>query len=69
MGEAASRVSPECQERNASIPWREMIGMRNRMVHAYFDVDLDIVWQVTTQDLPQLLTSVEQAITQESQAE
>lgn len=45
-----------------------MIGMRNRIVHAYFDVDLDIVWQVTRHDLPRLLTLVEQAIAQESQA-
>jgi uncharacterized protein with HEPN domain len=44
------------------IPWRQIIGMRNRIVHAYFDIDLDIVWQVITQDLGLLLIEVEKAI-------
>jgi uncharacterized protein with HEPN domain len=44
------------------IPWRQIIGMRNRMIHAYFDVDLNIVWQVITQDLGSLLIEVEKAI-------
>lgn len=62
IGEAANSVSLDCQNRYAQIPWREMIGMRNRVVHAYFDVDLDIVWQVITADLPELLKFVNQAI-------
>ncbi|AFZ12456.1 protein of unknown function DUF86 [Crinalium epipsammum PCC 9333] len=43
MGEAANNVSPSCQTNYPQIPWREIMGMRNRIVHAYFDVDLDIV--------------------------
>jgi len=67
IGEAANQVSEPCQQKNSRIPWREIIGMRNRIVHAYFDVDLDIVWEVVFQDLPTLLTLVNQAIAQETQ--
>mgnify|MGYP006294349943 CR=1 FL=1 len=62
IGEAANNVSPDCQSRFSQIPWREAIGMRNRIVHAYFEIDLDIVWQVVIQDLPSLLDEVERAI-------
>ena len=62
IGEAANNVSDSCQAEYPKIPWRQIIGMRNRIVHAYFDVDLDIVWQVITQDLGSLLIEVEKAI-------
>ncbi|MBO1049446.1 MAG: DUF86 domain-containing protein [Dolichospermum sp.] len=62
MGEAANHISEPCQSKYLKIPWRQIIGMRNRMIHAYFDVDLDIVWQVITKDLPSLLIEVEKAI-------
>jgi uncharacterized protein with HEPN domain len=62
IGEAANNVSEPCQAQYFKIPWRQIIGMRNRIIHAYFDVDLDIVWQVITQDLGSLLIEVEKAI-------
>ncbi|QFS52743.1 DUF86 domain-containing protein [Nostoc sphaeroides] len=62
MGEAANHVSEPCQAKYLKIPWRQIIGMRNRIIHAYFDVDLDIIWQVITQDLGSLLIEVEKAI-------
>jgi uncharacterized protein with HEPN domain len=62
MGEAANHVSEPCQAKYFKIPWRQIIGMRNRIVHAYFDVDLDIIWQVITQDLGLLLIEVKKAI-------
>lgn len=43
LGEAASRVSAETREANPQIPWREVVSTRNRLIHAYFDIDLDIV--------------------------
>ena len=55
MGEAANHVSEPCQVKYYKIPWRQIIGMRNRIIHAYFDIDLDIIWQVVTQDLGSLL--------------
>ena len=62
MGEAANHVSESCQAKYFQIPWRQIIGMRNRMIHAYFDVDLDIIWQVITQDLGSLLSEIKKAI-------
>ena len=62
IGEAANNISLSCQNNYPQIPWREMIGMRNRIVHAYFEVDLDVVWQVIIDDLPRLLRWINQAI-------
>jgi len=62
IGEAANNVSESNQAKYDQIPWRQIIGMRNRIIHAYFDVDLEIVWQVITQDLPTLLIEVKKAI-------
>ena len=44
VGEAANKVSSECKENLSQIPWMSIIGMRNRLIHAYFDIDLDILW-------------------------
>ena len=55
VGEAASRISKEYQTNNPQIPWSAMIGMRNRLVHAYFDINLKILWQTTQEDLPHLI--------------
>jgi uncharacterized protein with HEPN domain len=62
IGEAANGVSEPCQAKYFIIPWRQIIGMRNRIIHAYFDIDLDIVWQVITRDLDFLLIEVEKTI-------
>ena len=55
LEEAAANVSPEYRESNPQIPWAKLRGMRNRLVHAYFDIDPDIVWDTATQDLPLLV--------------
>jgi uncharacterized protein with HEPN domain len=62
MGEAANNVSNSHQAKYDKIPWRQIIGMRNRIIHAYFEVDLEIVWQVVTQDLSPLLIETRKAI-------
>jgi uncharacterized protein with HEPN domain len=59
IGEAASRVSPEYQANHPQIPWSAIIGMRNRLVHAYFDINLRILWQTTQEDLPLLIDELE----------
>jgi uncharacterized protein with HEPN domain len=58
IGEAASRVSGEAQNSTPSIPWRQIVAMRNRLVHAYFDIDPDEVWRVAVEEIPKLLPSL-----------
>ena len=55
IGEAASRISSGCQNRHCDLPWREMVGMRNRLVHAYFEIDYEQVWKALTEELPPLV--------------
>jgi uncharacterized protein with HEPN domain len=62
IGEAASRVSAETRTERAEIPWRQITGMRNRIVHDYMNIDFDIVWSVVTQDLPGLILLLEPAV-------
>jgi uncharacterized protein with HEPN domain len=52
IGEAAGRISSDCKNKYPAIPWIQMVGMRNRLTHAYFEIDLDIVWEVVANDLP-----------------
>ena len=59
IGEAASKVSAEGQERAPNIPWREAIGIRHRLVHAYFDVDRNIVWKTATEAIPPLMAALD----------
>lgn len=62
VGEAARRVSEERRARHPEIPWREIIGARNRIAHRYDQVDNDIVWQILTTDLPVLVSHLEWAL-------
>jgi uncharacterized protein with HEPN domain len=60
LGEAAGRVPSEVQQVHPSIPWSHIIGMRNRLIHGYDRVDLDIVWSVVVADLPPLVARLEE---------
>jgi uncharacterized protein with HEPN domain len=62
IGEAASKISAETRSQNASIPWLDISGMRNRLIHAYFDVDLDTVWSTVSRDLPTLKAEIEKIL-------
>jgi len=64
LGEAASKLSDEMRLRFPGIPFVKMISMRNRLIHAYFDVDLDIVWTTVSEDLPSLLPVLESILAQ-----
>ena len=59
IGEAASRISEETRARHPNIPWTQIIGMRNRIVHGYFAIRLDRVWQTVQDDLPPLIAQLE----------
>ena len=54
IGEAASQIPRDEQARYSRIPWPEIIGMRNRLIHGYDSIDPDIMWQILTKDLPAL---------------
>ncbi len=58
VGEAASKVSPERRAQLPMIPWSSIVGMRNRLVHAYFEIDRDILWTTVTLALPPLLAQL-----------
>lgn len=54
IGEAAARVRPDYAAQHASIPWRDIVGMRHRLIHGYLKINLDTVWQAVRRDLPLL---------------
>jgi uncharacterized protein with HEPN domain len=58
IGEAALGVSDKVRDAHSEVPWRVITDMRNRVTHGYFDIDLDIVWNTVTRDLPTLQESV-----------
>jgi uncharacterized protein with HEPN domain len=62
IGEAASKLSQEIHNANSQIPWPQIIGMRNRLIHAYFEVDLDILWKVATEEVSLLIEQLNQII-------
>jgi len=59
IGEAASHVSEPMRRAHPEIPWAEMIGMRHRLIHEYFRVDLRVVWETVQRDLPRLIALIE----------
>jgi uncharacterized protein with HEPN domain len=63
IGEAAARVSPEARAAHPEIPWDLMVGMRNRLIHEYFRIDLLVVWETLQQDLPDLIALLEPLMT------
>ena len=54
IGEASNQLPEDFKTRNPQVPWRQMTGMRNRIVHDYAGVDLELVWEVVTKSLPVL---------------
>ncbi len=56
IGEAAAQVSPAQRDNIPEIPWPVIIGMRNRLIHAYFDINLNVVWSTSAEDIPLLVT-------------
>ena len=66
VGEAASRLTAKTKEELPGIEWGKIIGMRHRLVHDYFAVDYDILWEVVQNDLPKLISQLEAIVPPES---
>jgi uncharacterized protein with HEPN domain len=62
IGEAANRLSSEQRASHTEIPWRSIMGMRHVVVHDYFRVDLDVVWETATKSVPELVASLERIV-------
>lgn len=60
IGEAGAKVSGETRATLSAIPWAAMTSMRNRLIHAYFDIDRDILWRTAIEEIPWLLSSLRQ---------
>ena len=67
VGEAAGRIGPDTRRAHPEIPWPELIGMRNRLVHAYFDIDVGLVWDTVQNNLPALIARLEPLVPPEQE--
>ncbi len=65
VGEAANQVSDATRSELPDIPWVDIVGMRHRLIHAYFDINLDILWQTVQSDLPPLIAALDDALPEE----
>ena len=66
VGEAAAHISEDTRKKHPAIPWPEIVGMRNRLVHVYFDIDLPLVWDTVCNDLPVLIARLEPLVPPEA---
>lgn len=62
IGEAATKISEITKRNYAEIPWQDIVGMRNRLIHSYFDVDVKLVWNTVKNNLPTLIESLKEII-------
>ena len=66
VGEAAKGVSEDCRRRHSVIPWKGIVGTRDRLIHGYFDVDLNVVWEIVSADLPAMIPELERIVSESS---
>lgn len=59
IGEAAGQLEDEFRQQYSNMPWKFMLAMRNKLIHEYFDVDLEIVWKTVKESLPELKKQLE----------
>jgi uncharacterized protein with HEPN domain len=62
IGEAARHVPEDFIKTNPQVPWKEMVSMRNKVLHEYFGIDIDILWETITQDLPKLKITIQKLL-------
>ena len=64
FGEAAAHISKSFQLKHPKIEWKAIVGMRNRLIHAYFDIDFDIVWEALQYEIPKIIPQLEDLLIQ-----
>ena len=69
IGEAAAHISAEGQQQWSAIPWVGVVGLRNRLIHGYDAVDLDILWDIIQQDLPPLIDQLQEILARQAEQE
>ena len=62
IGEASTRVPDNVQNKFSAIPWKQLKGIRNRIIHEYFGVDINIIWHIVKNDIPPLKKQINQAL-------
>ncbi len=62
IGEAATKITDETRNAYPQIPWASIVGMRNRLIHAYFDINLNILWKTVKKDIPALIAELEKIV-------
>lgn len=62
IGEAANGIAESTRQSFPDVPWKQIIGMRHRLVHAYFDINLDILWRTAREELPMLIAHLESVV-------
>ncbi len=67
IGEASAKISKDFRKAHSEIPWREMVGLRNRLIHQYFRIDYGIVWDTIHKDLPKLIEIIEPLVPKEDE--
>jgi uncharacterized protein with HEPN domain len=68
IGEAANRLPDEFKEKYSEIEWHKVVGLRHRIVHEYFGIDLELIWQILHKDLPGLKQKITQIISDEGRS-
>jgi uncharacterized protein with HEPN domain len=66
IGEAARGVSIQTREKYPDIPWKQMAGIRDRLIHGYFDIDMEIVWKTVKEDIPPLINQLKELMGEEN---
>lgn len=66
VGEAASRISSATRDQHPTIPWSQIVALRNRLIHGYDTIDFDILWQILTADLPALIAQLQSILSNQN---